>query len=157
MNKVKSVYVKDCEKIKWTRKFKAGYILQREFVTLGGDGIWMTVAYNYNGDYIGNSRDAWRLCVKRGILPEKAQPNHNVCSIGYCKKKRKWYGWSHRAICGFGVGYIAKKGSCPTESGFMDGYLKEHPEADRRVPIGFKVKNMEDAKRAAIAMAESVS
>ena len=159
MKAIKSIYG-DCEEVKWTKKFKAGYILQREFIQHGTSecsGIWMTVAYNYNGDYIGNSSFAHRLCVKRGILPELASSKEKTCSIGYCKKKRKWYGWSHRAICGFGIGYTAKKGHLPTESGFIDGYLEKHPEEDRRVPVGFKVKSLADAKRVAIAMAESVS
>jgi len=157
MEQIKSIYG-DCKKIAWTKKFKAGYILQREFITSGcPEGFWMTVAYNHNRDYIGNSKDAHRLCVKRGIVPEKSHPDHKTCSIGFNAKEKKWYGWSHRAICGFGRGYVAKKGHLPTNSGYIDGYLEDHPEEDRRVPIGFKVKNMEDAKRVAIAMADSVS
>lgn len=61
-------------------------------------------AYTARGEYIGTSRFAHRLIVKRGIMPEKSKPDHCVCSIGFCSAKQKWYGWSHRAICGFGIG-----------------------------------------------------
>jgi len=97
--RVKSIY-EGCKQVKWTKKFKAGYILQRELV----GNVWMTVAYNHDGDYIGNSKTAHFLCVKKGILPEKAHKKDRVCSIGFCKKEQKWYGWSHRAIFGFKVG-----------------------------------------------------
>lgn len=80
-----------------------------------------------------------------------------VACIGFSEKEQKWYGWSHRAIYGFGVGYIAKKGDCVTTSGWTDDYLAKHPEADLSVKVGFRVKNMEDAKKCAIAFAESVS
>ncbi len=32
--------------------------------------------------------------------------------IGYNPKENKWYGWSHRAIYGFGIGSQVKKGDC---------------------------------------------
>ena len=36
-------------------------------------------------------------------------------------------------------------------------YVKEHPEADISVPVGFVANTLEDAKRMALAFAESVS
>lgn len=33
-------------------------------------------------------------------------------SIGFSEKEQKWYGWSHRAIYGFGIGSKVKKGDC---------------------------------------------
>lgn len=35
-----------------------------------------------------------------------------VCSIGWSPEKKKWFGWSHRAIYGFTIGSKVKKGSC---------------------------------------------
>jgi hypothetical protein len=86
------------------------------------------------GYYIGNSKTAYRICVKRGIrpqpieIPEHKEPlpnqeakdllleeprdNAPVCSIGYNKKQRKWYGWSHRAMYGFSIGSKVRKGDC---------------------------------------------
>ncbi len=90
-----------------------------------------------NLEYIGDTKTAHRL-TKRGItqfqsllsikpptftISEKA--NHLLtdrlmqeysfsptCCIGFNEKEQKWYGWSHRAIYGFGIGSIVKKGDC---------------------------------------------
>jgi len=32
--------------------------------------------------------------------------------VGFSPKENKWYGWSHRAIFGFGIGSTCKKGDC---------------------------------------------
>lgn len=95
------------------RRYKAGYEI-REEAFLTGDGVkhQMKSAYTSEGNYIGNSKDAYRLCKKRGIKPELASPDNRVCSIGFCEKEQKWYGWSHRAICGFGIGSTCQKGDC---------------------------------------------
>ena len=45
---------------------------------------------------------------KRGIVPV----SHSGASIGWNEEEKKWYGWSHRAIYGFGVGSSVKKGDC---------------------------------------------
>jgi len=126
------------------RKYKAGYIVREELIGNYADGsgdIKMKSAYTPNGDYIGDPKTAYFLVVKKGITPEKSKPQHNVCSIGFSAKENKWYGWSHRAIYGFGIGDVVKKGDC------IAGYL----------PIGFKAKTMAGAKEMAIAFAESVS
>jgi len=50
---------------------------------------------------------------KHGITEtEKRTPGSAVHSIGYSPKEKKWYGWSHRAIYGFGVGSKCKEGDC---------------------------------------------
>lgn len=116
--------------------------------------VTLEVAYTPRGSYIGNLETATFL-VSKGIVPE-ALPSHNVCSIGFNKNEQKWYGWSHRAIFGFEIGAIAKEGDCVCSSGWTDEYLLEHPEEDLRLPVGFEAKTLEDAKRMAIAFAESV-
>lgn len=105
------------------RKYRAGYEVREELV----DGeqydcrdFKMKIAYTPEGLYIGDSRTAYRLCKKRGIKPELAQPGNNVCSIGLCEKEQKWYGWSHRAIFGFGIGSTCKKGDCHYKPGNFD-------------------------------------
>lgn len=35
-----------------------------------------------------------------------------VCCIGFNPKEQKWYGWSHRAMFGFGIGSKCSKGDC---------------------------------------------
>ena len=141
------------------RKYKVGYELRKERHFVGDDEqpIVLKSAYTSSGDYIGDPRMANFLIRKKGIKPEKANPSHNVCSIGFCEAEKKWYGWSHRAIFGFTIGSIAKEGDCVVSSGWTEDYLKEHPEADLSLPIGFEAKNLDDAKRMAIAFADSVS
>ena len=87
------------------------------------------------------AEDARRLIVKRGIRPQLRQATHGCCSIGYQAEERKWYGWSHRAIYGFGVGHRVKKGDGGAEG----------------LPPRFVVRTLADAKRVAEAFAESVS
>ena len=82
---------------------------------------------------------------KHGIVPEKISNNHNVCSIGYSDKEKKWYGWSHRSICGFGVGdKIFDKNFGDDDTHFLRHRAKT-------------IKNMSDAKIAAINFAKYVS
>ena len=126
-----------------------------DFITEPSDVI-VKSAYTLSGDYIGNKRTA-HLLFKRGIKPEKANPTHNVCSIGFCEKEQKWYGWSHRAICSFGIGAKVEEGDCCASSGFTKEYLAEHPGDDLSLPVGFVAKDLIDAKRMAIAFADSVS
>jgi len=130
----------------WERRYeKYGYVLRREMWKIKGDssdkGTDITAAYNLNGDYIGDSKTAHFLCVKKGIKPEKMDDGHSVCSVGFCEKDQKWYGWSHRAVYGFGVGDMQKKGSCGEQ------YLK----------AGFKAKTLGDARKMAVAFARGVS
>ena len=165
-----------------TRKYKAGYEVREELCRTeftGGEilnqgdaevgeledlieyictpqDVIVKSAYTPNGDYIGDNKAAYRLCVKRGIKPEKANLSHKVCSIGFCGSDQKWYGWSHRAIFGFGVGAIVKEGDCTNSSGWTDEHLRKHPEDDLSLPIGFTAMNLEDCRRMAIAFAESV-
>lgn len=162
-----------------TRKFKAGYEMRTEvdethykadlisgepnedtdllIALLNSNGtVVIKSAYTPAGDYIGDKRTAHFLYTKRGIKPEKASPSHNVCSIGFCEAEQKWYGWSHRAIFGFGVGSEVKKGDCCASSGYTEEYLREHPEDDLSLPVGFIAKDLIDAKRMAISFADSV-
>lgn len=162
-----------------TRKYKAGYEVREEVCDtdfeagmLHGEAdkatqemidhinshptVIVKSAYTPIGDYIGDKRRAHFLCTKRSIKPEKVNASHNVCSIGFCEKEQKWYGWSHRAIFGFGIGDIVKEGDCTASSGWTAEYLKEHPDEDGSLPIGFQAKDLNDARRMAVAFAESV-
>ena len=121
-----------------------------------GQTVTHEVAYTPTGDYIGTPEVARRLCDKLGIFPERSSPSHKVCSIGFSARDRKWYGWSHRAIYGFSVGDVVKEGDCVGSSGWADEYLVEHPDEDLSLPVGFEAKTLDDAKRMAVAFAESV-
>ena len=118
----------------------------------------MLAAYSFAGDYLGDPDHAEQLVREHGIIHfEKTDPEHSVCSIGFSLRDQKWYGWSHRAIYGYGIGDVVESGSVPTEHGWTEEYAAAHPEEVRAVPAGFEVKTFDDAKRVAIAFAMSVS
>lgn len=72
---------------------------------------------------------------------EKAEPSHSVCSIGWSPSKKKWAGWSHRAVALFGVGD-------PDYS----QELEKTPKHKRP-----KIKTLAQAKEAARRFADAVS
>lgn len=149
---------KEVHSVRHYRKW--GYEVRDEtHLPVGGGGpkVRFKSAYTPSGDYIGDPKIARLLCAKRGIRPELRTPPSGVCSIGFSVEENKWYGWSHRALFGFGVGDEVKEGDCCASSGWSEEYLAEHPEEDTSLPVGFKAKNFEDAKRMAIAFAASVS
>lgn len=79
--------------------------------------------------------------------------------IGFDPKSKKWYGWSHRAIYGFGIGHIVKKGDATLSSGYIKGipeYKKDMVKI-KKYPAGFKCKTLNDCKALAKLFAASVS
>jgi hypothetical protein len=105
----------------------------------GNDPVEMEAVYNAHGVYVGDKETADFLAEK-GIIPEPRTEQSSVCSIGFSHKDQKWYGWSHRAIHGFGVGDVVKDGDCACES----------------LPVGFEAKTLDDAKQIASAFADCV-
>jgi len=141
-------------------KYKAGYVVKHELIDgkeYGSKDVILKSAYNLNGNYIGNSEWGYRCCNLKGINPELKTKDSKVCSIGFCEKEQKWYGWSHRAIYGFKIGDIVKEGDSCNSSGLTEEYLKKHPEEDTSLSIGFTAKSLDDCKKMAIAFAESVN
>ncbi|KKL41723.1 hypothetical protein LCGC14_2367440 [marine sediment metagenome] len=124
------------------RQFKSGYILRTEmWSTPGCPPVEMKSCYTPDGHYIGGAPWGHRLCTIRGIRPELRTAESNTCSIGFCEREQKWYGWSHRAIYGFSIGDKVKEGDVTAE----------------HLPIGFKAETLNDAKKMADAFARSVS
>jgi len=66
--------------------------------------------------------------LKKGIT-EQLQNSHNVkehtVNIGLNPEEQKWYGWSHRAIYGFGLGSKVKKGDCAYQPIDKDDFLDD--------------------------------
>ncbi len=137
-----------------------------EYDDEAGAIVSMISAFTPKEEYIGDIDWAIKLHEK-GIIPEvmpQKKGNKKVnggagctCSIGFCEKENKWYGWSHRAMFGFGIGDKVKKGDCTNSSGWTEEYLKDHPEEDYSLPVGFEAKTIKDAKKMASAFADSVS
>jgi hypothetical protein len=115
----------------WSKPYGKGYDVRvidvfngedvMKYITkeAGFDGYKHTAYYSPDGGYIGTKEDFEHL-DKMGIQPELAEKGGNVCSIRFCEQEQKWYGWSHRAMGGFGVGSEVKKGDC--------GYIADTPE-----------------------------
>ncbi len=125
--------------------------------TPGSNEMWHTVYSHVDGGYVGTPECAYRL-MQQNIGPaSKARPNHKVCSIGFNPTEQKWYGWSHRAIYGFGIGDIVSEGDCCASRGWTEKYLEAQPEKRLYLDVGFEAKTLDDAKKIAIAFAGSVS
>lgn len=80
---------------------------------------------------------------------EKFKEKHGIVSkdigIGFSEKEQKWYGWSHRAIIGFGIG---DKNFEPDFGNDKTPFVKHGSKT---------IKNMDDAKKAARVFAKYVS
>ncbi|MDY6857474.1 MAG: hypothetical protein SWO11_22775 [Thermodesulfobacteriota bacterium] len=138
------------KEVKFQRQYP-GYLYRREVVDdsgFGGDGnLEMVNCYSsYSGHWIGGPKTARFICIKHGLRNvQKAHQKHCICSIGFNESEQKWYGWSHKAICGFGIG---------------DMILEESFGDDRTLFVKHgsnQIKTMDDAKTAAIRFAASVS
>lgn len=66
-------------------------------------------------------------------------------SVGFSEKDQKWYGWSHRAIMGFGIGdRIFEEDYGDDKTPFLKHGSKE-------------CKTLEDAKKSANAFSDYIS
>jgi len=101
--------------------------------------------FNKPDMYIGTIEHALFL-LKKGIrLNSLESPEGTTACIGYCPKEQKWYGWSHRAIYGFGVGSKVKKGDCaymPADKrDFLDDCIRFWSEDSHNDVIGHECEN----------------
>lgn len=133
------------------KRIRDNYYVQDEYIRTNfgdlanGHAILMKDRYYNNQDeFIGNKKDAQYL-FKKGIEPIKSNSEHCVCSIGFCKKENKWYGWSHRTIIGFGIGDMI------FEECFGNDYTLFTKHGSKTIT------NMEEAKQSAINFADYIS
>ncbi len=110
-----------------SRESRDGYVLVTRLVSdFDGNNFQLVYAETPEGHYIGEEERARHLVEKRGIAPQLADDKKNVCSIGFCEKEQKWYGWSHRAIFGFGVGSTVKPGDVAYTADTPEGLIEQH-------------------------------
>lgn len=129
-----------------------------------GDLFVMDSAYStIDGSYIGDESTAKSL-VRRGIAPQTIDSTRHTASIGFCEREQKWYGWSHRAIAGFGIGDVAQGGNSgvlsatPSSTSLVRAEeIDDTPPPDYLVPEGFACRTLDDCKTMAIAFALDVS
>jgi len=92
------------------------YLYRKEIINgkeHGGESELLIVnCYStFSGDWLGGEDVAKMLCEKYSLTQlQKHEPGHSVCSIGFNVEEQKWYGFSRRAIYGFGIGSEVSKG-----------------------------------------------
>lgn len=85
------------------------YVSRKEIISgfEWGKGLY-TISHAYSthtGEWIGTPEVAHTLAKKLGISRiQCSSPEQTVCTIGFNEDTGKWYGWSNRAIFGFGIG-----------------------------------------------------
>jgi len=74
---------------------------------VGGNMVQVYLS-NFDDTYLTHvgKEEAVRFLADREITEELSN------GVGFSPKEIKWYGWSHRAIYGFGIGSTCKKGDC---------------------------------------------
>lgn len=110
------------------------------------DASYMLSIRNRRGDYVGESTPQFKkVLLDLGIEPELRDEDCCVCSIGWSEKQQKYYGWSHRAMVGFGVGDKVFEEDFGDDKTAFNDHGRE------------TIQNRSDARRAAAAFAEYVS
>lgn len=114
----------------------------------GGNGKLFVkdMVYTKAGHFVGDKKFASYLAAQN-IRPILADPAHSVCSIGFSTRLQKWFGWSHRAICGFSIN--------GTDRIFEEDYGDDNTLYVEHGPK--LIQTLDDAKQAAINFADYVS
>jgi hypothetical protein len=97
--------------------------------------------YAKDGSYIGDEETGEYL-MKLGVAPERAHRGNSVSSIGFDVANQKWWGWSHRARCSFGLG---------DEYYYEDTMFGTGAKKEKRI-----ITNLREAKESAISFADDV-
>lgn len=112
----------------WQSK-KYNYFVVKELMSgeeFGCDPWEIESAYDENFLYLSTMKTALRLTKKYGITEfGKASETDNIASIGFNPVKQTWYGWSHRAIFGFGIGSEVKKGDCAYHASNIEDFAED--------------------------------
>jgi hypothetical protein len=86
-----------------------------------------------DGSYVGlrgvtdeGENSMLEFFIEHGISQlQNANGNpENSASIGFSEAEQKWYGWSHRAIYGFGIGAEVKQGDCAYKAVDEEDFLQ---------------------------------
>ena len=123
-------YTKDEERFKEYRKQKIADEKKRSEETEKEESVEYTEPVENTVSQLNEEKEDY--LEKHGIKEVS-------CGLGYSEKEEKWYGWSHRAIHGFGIG---------------DKCIECYPTGTKEGKI---IKTMEQAKEAAKKFADSVS
>jgi hypothetical protein len=126
-------------------------------------GMWTAISKLDGGDIDRLDGEIFKAVMEHGIAPQRRSPDHSSCCFGFSESEQKWYGWSHRAFCGFAIGFVAEEDTCgcafqEAASGSLTARVNpEDANPDPTVPVGFECKTLDDCKRMAIAFAADIS
>ncbi len=111
-------------------------------------GYTMYLVETLTDMYVGDIRDGYNL-IEFSDFRSYGEHSNTVCHAWH-KGRQKAYGWSHRAMVGFGVG------DCIFTEVDSDG--KPFPDTTPYIKHGrVIIQNKADAMKSALAFAESVS
>lgn len=67
--------------------------------------------------------------MERGITENiQSKKGGKTACLGFSPSEQKWYGWSHRAIFGFGIGSTCKQGDCGFKPSNKEEFIKRQLE-----------------------------
>jgi hypothetical protein len=69
-----------------------------------------------------------KYLLENGITEQIQNWNNekgNSSNIGFNPTEQKWYGWSHRALFGFGIGSECKQGNCSFKAGTKEDFAEQ--------------------------------
>lgn len=83
---------------------------------------------NIDDSYIGmeGMEDKLIFLANKNLIQVQNTRNNrdHTSNLGFNEQEQKWYGWSHRAIYGFGVGHEVKMGDVNYRASTKEGYLQ---------------------------------
>ncbi len=105
-----------------------------------------------DGAFLSNVKntDDLEFLLKKGITEQIQNWNNvegNAANIGFNPTEQKWYGWSHRAIYGFGIGSECKLGDCGFKPSNKEEFIKRN--------TGFWVDEGSYAKKETVELLET--
>ena len=109
---------------------------------------------NIGGHYIGEASWGHRIFVKRGLDDVQPQAEGQTCCVGFDVVKMEWYGWSHRAMVGFGIGDKIFDVDWKPKKSTTEEEMDKIKFIERG---GRTIKTLAQAKKAALAFADYVS
>ena len=115
---------------------KVSYTVERDY----GFGKSMVYESKFDGSYIthvGMEKNV-KFLADREITEELTH------GVGFSPKDRKWYGWSHRAIFGFGIGSTCKKGDihyvASTPEELIDDYANFYADISKETAERYRAE-----------------
>lgn len=91
----------------------------------------MVYCSKIDGSYFtrgGMEAEGFKFLFRRGITEQLQNANNikdHTVNIGFNPEEQKWYGWSHRALYGFGIGSSISKGDCAYQPVDKDDFLDD--------------------------------